>query len=120
MWREFFPLLAEGAEIGSNVGTKFCLAKFVAFGEDECKGDFVLAKPLDEIEVDALRFVARIDKHKETRHLLAMEHVARYHLLEFFLFLLATFGKAVARKVYQMSAAVDEKVVYHHCLAWRG
>ena len=61
-----------------------------------------LSEPFDELQVDALRFVARIDKKKEVHHLLATQDVARYHPLQFVPLLLSPLGVTITWEVDKM------------------
>ena len=131
--REFLPLAGEDLEVVLEVGGRLALGEFVGLGEDDGKGDGILAEPLDELEVNLLGFQAGVYEKEEQGHLFALQDVGGDHVLELLLLLLAAFGKAVARKVHEipwavggtsrefaLGGTVDEEVVDEDGLAWSG
>ena len=128
--RQFFPVFEKTGLVRLDVLFEFHLAEFVRFGEDERKGNAVLAEPVDEGKVNLLRFVAAVNEHKETDELFAQKAVPLNHPSERFALFLTRLGKTVTGKVNEVPlSAVScwllavggctfyKKVVDEQCLA---
>ena len=118
--RQFFPLLGKRVEVEFDVCGKFSSRHFVGFCEDNAKRDAVLTQPLDELQIDALWLVARIDKQKEVHHLRASQDVAANHLLKLFPLPHASACITIAGKVHKIPIPVDKKMVDENRLAGCG
>ena len=115
--RQFLPLLRELGEVVLDVRGELALRELVGLREDYAEGNAVLAEPFDELEVDALRLMARINKKKEVHHLFATQDIARYHPLQFVPLLLSPLGIAIAGKVDEIPLIINNKVVDEYRLA---
>ena len=102
VWRQFLPLFREFAEVMLDVSGKLPLRELIGFREDDAEWDAVLAEPFDELHIDTLWFVARVDKKKEVHHLFATQDVARYHPLQFVPLLLSPLGVTITWEVDKM------------------
>ena len=104
-------MLHEALLTGLDVAIGLSLREFVGLGEDYTKGYSIYAKEFEEAKIDILWLKARIDKHEEKVHLLALQNVVGDELGE-----LATGGLrhtcvAITWQVHQVPTIVDEEVV---------
>ena len=111
-------MFQEALLVDLDVAIGLSLREFVGLGEDYTKGYSIYAKEFEEAKIDILWLKARIDKHEEEVHLLALQNVVGDELGE-----LATGGLrhtcvAITWQVHQVPTIVDEEVVDKFCLTW--
>ena len=85
--------------------------EFVGFGESNRVRATSLCEPLNELKVDALWFMARVDQHKNNLEIGPMSDVFRDDLLECRTSAFWNLCIAVSRKVYEARAFVDAEEV---------
>lgn len=79
----------------------------VGFGEDEGEGEFVLDKPLDELEIEFLRGVAGVDEDEGAAEVLPFDEVFGDELVELVAHFFGDFGVAVSGEVDEGPVVVD-------------
>ena len=67
---------------------------------------------MNEVKVDLLRRNIAIYEYKQIRHLLTMENIVVYHIIEALLIRFAAFGVAVAREIHQIPLIINKEVAY--------
>ncbi len=84
-----------GAEAG-DAGLRLRVRLLVDFGENHREGNAALDDPLDEGQVDGLRFEARVDQNENGLQVFAMLDVVRGRLVEVRALRLGDVGVAIA------------------------
>ena len=85
------------------------LAELVPLREDDREGDAVLAQFGEEVEVNLADVVAAVDEDKEQDELLRVVDVVAHDLLQLLSGFVRQFGIAVAGKVYEIPAVIDQE-----------
>ncbi len=94
--RQLLPGVLEAFHPLLGIGLHPRLAELVGFGEDDGEGNLALSEPVDELAVNLLRLQADVYQYEEVGHLLPLEDIAAYHLLNLVLHRLGAFGEAIA------------------------
>lgn len=99
---ERIPVLGEAVEVGIDIGRKGLLGKLISLGEDDAEGYAALTKPMHEVKVDLLGFVAAVDEHEEVCKGFALKDITGDHLLELGSLGFAALGETVAGEVNEI------------------
>ena len=86
--------------------------ELVDLGEYESNRQVTSARPLNEIEIDGLRFEPCIDENEQARKAFAFREIALYYFSESGSRGFVDFRIAIARKIHQVPGLVDEEVIY--------
>lgn len=81
--------------------------QLVGFGENDGRKHSVLAQPSRKGKVDGLRLMVAVDEDKGIGHLLVLQNIGLYDILNSFLSFLSASGAVVAGKVDGIPALID-------------
>lgn len=113
-------MLTQLCLVSLEVAVPLRLTQFVQLSEYDRKWQSVLAKEVDEVQIDLHWFVAAVDEQHHARELFAIQQVAVDEFLQLCLTLLAQFGIAVAREIDNVPLVIYDEMVDEKGLAWGG
>jgi hypothetical protein len=118
--RQFRAPCQERARDAFAAGARGGLGLLVDFGENEGVRHVAFSKPLDKINVDALRFEPRINEHKDAKEIFARLDVASHRLIEIGALFLRDSRIAVAGQINETplpATLIDSKKIQQLGLA---
>lgn len=111
-------MLTQLCLVSLEVAVPLRLTQFVQLSEYDRKWQSILAKEVDEVQIDLHWFVAAVDKQHHASQLLSVKQVAIDKFLQLCLTLLAQFGIAVAWEVNNVPLVIYDEMVDEKGLAW--
>ena len=95
-----------------KVFLKLVAFELIDLGEYESNRQVTGARPLNEIEIDGLRFEPRIDENKQARKAFAFREIALYYFSKSCARGFINLGITIAGKIHQVPGLVNEEVIY--------
>ena len=94
------------------------LCELIRFGEDEAQRDLFFTGPLDEFQVDLLRFKPDIQQYEEAMKVFSPQNIVFNDFPKTRSLFLANARVPISREIDQIPMFVDDKMVDGLCFSW--